>query len=210
MIKEIFNILIYIFFPSLFTLFFTSDINSKNYMFFMLISHILLTIYFIFKYKKEFKYYTKTINKKNLLITIIYWIIGFILMMILNYIINYIIIPNGISTNEALNRELLLNNKFIYSILLCLFIPILEEIVFRLELKKNLKNKYLFIFISSLIFAIPHILSSTNLIELIYIFPYFILGLTFTTIYQKTNNILYNILAHILHNTLIVLIILLF
>lgn len=210
MSKGFLNILIYILFPSIFTSFFTININSKEYMFFMLISHILLTIYFIIIYKNEFKNYINNINKKNILITLIYWIIGFLLMMLANYIINYIIIPNGLSNNEALNREILLNNKFIYSILLCIFIPILEEIVFRLEFKKNIKNKNLFIFISSFIFALLHIISTTKLIELLYIIPYFILGLTFTSIYQKTNNILCNILAHILHNTITVFIILLF
>ena len=132
MLKGFLNILIYILFPSIFTSFFTININSKEYIFFMLISHILLTIYFIVIYKKEFKNYIKNLNKKNILTTLLYWIIGFLLMMFANYIINYIIIPNGLSNNETLNREILLNNKIVYSILLCIFIPILEEIVFRL------------------------------------------------------------------------------
>lgn len=210
MLKGFLNILIYILFPSIFTSFFTININSKEYIFFMLIAHILLTIYFIVIYKKEFKNYIKNLNKKNILTTLLYWIIGFLLMMFANYIINYIIIPNGLSNNETLNREILLNNKIVYSILLCIFIPILEEIVFRLEFKKSIKNKNLFIFTSSFIFGLLHIISTTKLIELLYIIPYFILGLTFTSIYQKTNNILCNILAHILHNTITVFIILLF
>lgn len=131
-------------------------------------------------------------------------------MMLTNYIINYIIIPNGISNNEAGNRELLFNNKIIYPIIVCLFVPILEEISFRLEFKKHIKNKYIFIFTSSLLFALTHILSTTKIIELLYIIPYLILGLTFTNIYQKTNNIIYNIIAHILHNTIIVFILFLF
>jgi len=131
-------------------------------------------------------------------------------MMISNLIINYLIIPNGISQNELANRELLKNNKLIYSIMVCILVPIIEETTFRLEFKKNIKNKYIFIIISSLLFATLHILSITKLIELLYIIPYIILGLTFTLIYQKTNNILCNIFSHILHNSTTVLIILLF
>ena len=80
-----------------------------------------------------------------------------------------------------------------------------DEIVFRLELKNKYKNKYLFIILSSILFTIPHLLSNTKLIELIYFIPYFILGYTFSIIYYKTNNIYSNILAHILHNTVIVI-----
>lgn len=210
MLKGFLNILIYIFFPAIFTSLFTLNINSKEYIFYMLISYILLTIYFIIIYKKEIIYYIKNFKKSYIKTIIIYELIGFLLMMLSNYIINYLIIPNGLSINEVNNRELLLNNKIIYPIILCIFIPILEEITFRLEFKKNIKNKYIFLIISSLIFALLHIISSTKLIEIIYIIPYFILGLTFTSIYQKTNNIISNIIAHILHNTIIVFIILLF
>lgn len=210
MLKGITNILIYIFFPTIFTLLFTTNINSKEYIFYMLISYIILTTYLIFKYKKELKNYIKNITKEKISITILYLIIGFLLMMFSNYIINYIIIPNGISNNEAANRELLLNNKLLYSIMVSIFIPTIEEIVFRLEFKKHIKNKYIFLFISSFLFSLLHILSTTNIIEFLYIIPYFILGLTFSIIYQKTDNIICNILAHILHNTIIVFIILLF
>ena len=210
MLKGLKNILIYILFPSIFTMFFTTNINSKEYMFYMLISYILLTIYFIIIYKKDLKEYIKNFKIKKIKTIILYWIIGFIFMMISNYIINYIIIPNGISNNEAGNRELLFNNKIIYSLILCIFIPFLEEISFRLEFKKSIKNKKTFLIISSLSFALLHILSTTKLIELLYIIPYFILGLTFSKIYIKTDNIISNILAHILHNTIIVFIILIF
>ena len=131
-------------------------------------------------------------------------------MILFNYIINYIVIPNGISNNEIGNRNLLLNNKIIYGILLCIIIPFIEEIIFRLSLKKTIKNKYLFLIISSTIFALLHLLSNTKLIELLYFIPYFILSLTFGTIYIKTNNIFSSILSHIFNNTLTVLIVLLF
>lgn len=210
MLKGFKNILIYIFFPSIFTLFFTTDIYSEKYMFYLLISYMLLTIYFIIIYKKDLKEYIKKFKLKNIPTILIYWIIGFIFMIISNYIINYLIIPNGISNNEAGNRELLFNNKFIYSIILCIFIPILEEITFRLEFKKNIKNKKTFLIISSITFALLHILSTTKLIELLYIIPYLILGITFSKIYIKTDNIISNIIAHILHNTINVIILILF
>ena len=210
MLKGFKNILIYIFFPSIFTMFFTTDIYSKKYMFYLLISYILLTIYFLIIYKKDLKEYLKKFKIKNIPTILLYWILGFIFMMISNYIINYLIIPNGLSNNEAGNRELLFNNKLIYSIILCIFIPILEEITFRLEFKKNIKNKKIFLLVSSISFALLHILSTTKLIELLYIIPYLILGITFSKIYIKTDNLISSIIAHILHNTTNVIILLLF
>ena len=59
---------------------------------------------------------------------LIIWIIGFILMILSNYIINYKILPNNISGNEELNRTLLFNHKFTYTLLLSIIIPFLEEI----------------------------------------------------------------------------------
>ena len=68
----------------------------------------------------------------------------------------------------------------------------------------------LFIIISSIIFSTLHLLSNTKLIELLYFIPYFILGLTFSITYIKTNNIFNSILLHIINNTLTVIIVLLF
>lgn len=208
--KSTLNILIYILFPSVIPLLFTNNPYSKEYIIYLFISYILLTIYFTIIYKEELINNIKKLNKKNILTTLLYFIIGFLLMVLSNYIINYIIIPNGISNNEQGNRELLLNNKLLYGILLTLIIPYIEEIVFRLSLKKSIKNNNSFILISSTIFSLLHIVSITSLIELLYFIPYFILGLTFSTIYTKTDNIYCSTISHILNNTITVLIILLF
>ena len=208
--KALINILIYILFPSIIPLFFTNNINSKEYIIYLFISYILVAIYFTIIYKEELLNNIKKLNKKNILTTLIYFIIGFLLMMLSNYIINYIIIPNGISNNEQGNRELLLNNKLLYGLLLSLIIPYIEEIVFRLGFKKSIKNNTIFIILSSAIFSLLHIISSTKIIELLYFIPYFILGLTFSITYTKTNNIFCSTISHIINNTITVLVILLF
>lgn len=210
--KGCINILLYLFLPSIImSLFYPyTNINNFNYFIFNTLSYLILLIYYFIIYKDTLINYFKKLNKKDIFYTLIIWIIGFLLMILANYIINYIIIPNGISSNEEGNRQLLFSHKITYSFLFCILIPILEEISFRLEFKHNIKNKYVFLFISSLTFALIHILSTTSLIELLYIVPYLILGLTFSTVYMKTDNILCSMLAHILHNTLSILIILFF
>ena len=208
--KTISNLLVYILFPSLVPLLLNKKPYTKEYMIILFITYILLAIYFIIIYKNDLKKDLKKINKKDILKSLIYFLIGFSLMILANYIINYKIIPNGISNNELENRKVLLNNKIIYSIMLCTLTPFIEEIIFRLSLKKAIKNSTIFIIISSIIFSTLHLLSNTKLIELLYFIPYFILGLTFSITYIKTNNVFNSILLHIINNTLTVIIVLLF
>jgi len=210
--KGFINILLYLFFPAIVTIMFYSKLNSNNFTYFIFttLPYLLLFAYFIYKYKNIFIKDVKKINKKNIVITIVFWIIGFLLMMLANYVINYIIFENGISANEEMNRNLLFKHKITYSFLMCLILPILEEISFRLEFKNNIKKEINFILLSSFLFSLAHIISITSLIEIIYLIPYFILGVAFSIIYVKTDNIYMNILAHIIHNTLCVIIILLF
>ena len=210
--KGIINILLYIFIPSLIYSIIYRYENKNNILYFIcnIIPYITLLTYYIIIYKKILINYIKKLNKKNILYTIIIWIIGFILMILSNYIINNLIIPNGISNNELNNRKLLFEHKYTHTLIIGLIIPILEEISFRLEFKHNIKNKHIFLIVSSLSFALIHIIATTNLIEIIYIIPYLILGLTFTYTYLKTNNLICSIISHILHNTLTIIILLLF
>lgn len=207
--KGFINILLYLFIPSILTVMFKGYIsNDVTYFIFSIIPYLVMILYYVIIYKDELINSIKNFKIKNIFWLVCIWIIGFLLMMGVNYIINNIIIPNGISNNEALNRELLMDHKITYSIILCLLIPFLEEISFRLEFKKRIKNKYLFIFVSAFLFSLIHIVVINSWLDLIHVIPYFILGCTFSSIYVKTDNIVYNTLAHMLHNLVCVICIL--
>ena len=207
--KGFLNVLLYLLFPGIFISMFHNIMNSNfAYSLFTILPYMILSIYYFIIYKKDFIYYLKNFKLKYIKWILIIWIIGFILMMLSNYIINYKILPNNISGNEELNRTLLFNHKFTYTLLLSIIIPFLEEISFRLEFKKNIKNKYVFLILTSLLFASMHLFTTTKVIELIYVIPYIILGFTFSFIYYKTDNVFSSIIAHIIHNTLIVIMLL--
>ena len=207
--KGFLNVLLYLLFPGIFISMFHNIMNSSfMYSLFTILPYMILCVYYIIIYKKDFIYYLKNFKLKYIKWILIIWIIGFILMMLSNYIINYKILPNNISGNEELNRTLLFNHKFTYTLLLSIIIPFLEEISFRLEFKKNIKNKYVFLILTSLLFASMHLFTTTKVIELIYVIPYIILGFTFSFIYYKTDNVFSSIIAHIIHNTLIVIMLL--
>lgn len=207
--KGFLNVLLYLLFPGIFISMFHNIMNSNfAYSLFTILPYMILSIYYFIIYKKDFIYYLKNFKLKHMKWILIIWIIGFILMILSNYIINYKILPNNISGNEELNRTLLFNHKFTYTLLLSIIIPFLEEISFRLEFKKNIKNKYVFLILTSLLFASMHLFTTTKVIELIYVIPYIILGFTFSFIYYKTDNVFSSIIAHIIHNTLIVIMLL--
>lgn len=149
----------------------------------------------IIDFKKNYKNYLKN--------GLIYWIIGLFLMIGSNYIIT---IYQSLPSNEILIRNNLSVN-FIFMFLSSVIIsPILEEILFRYSFSK-IKNKYIYIIISSLLFALVHISSFT---ELIFLIPYGFLGLAFTLTYYKNKNIISSIIIHTLHNYFVLLIITLF
>ena len=178
----------------------------------LLLSSIIITIIYVLIYKNKIKKDLKDINQKDndkmyLKDTFKYWIIGLLLMIIANSIIGIFI--TGISPNESANRELL-SDLYIFAIpTMILFAPICEEIIFRLSIKDFISNKYLYVLTSGLLFGYAHIIGETG-INLVYVIPYVILGLCFSMLYEKHKNIICPIIAHMIHNLVcIVLIVLL-
>lgn len=146
-------------------------------------------------------------KKENIKIAFKNWGLGFLCMFISNLYLTYFI--GNIASNEASNRELLMASPVFSIIMMVVLAPILEEIVFRLNLKKAFKNKYVFCLVSALLFGGMHLISATSLKELLYIIPYGSLGFFFAKAYYETDNIYTSIFAHMFHNGLSVLIILL-
>ena len=161
------------------------------------------------KYTKNFKEYSKMALKN--------WGIGFLLMIIFNIIV--ISITGSLATNESENRELL-NSLPIFSIIAMVFLgPILEEFSFRKGFKKAFNNKQLFLIMSALFFGLIHVINNLDYTsitsflasckELLFIFPYGILGYFFAKAYYESDCIFTSIMAHMFHNGLSIIIILL-
>ncbi len=137
---------------------------------------------------------------------IIFFYILFILGM---YITNFILYKLGgtIAANEATVREELFKYPIIMSISSILLAPLYEELIFRYNFKEAFKDKRVFYALTSLLFAIAHILSSTSLLNLLFIVPYLFLSLAFGYGIYRTDNIGTSFLVHVCHNlyTVIVL-----
>ena len=83
--------------------------------------------------------------------------------------------------------------------------PILEESVFRLAIRKIIKNDYIFIIMSGLLFGILHVSGADSIGQLLYIIPYSIPGAIFAYTLVKSNNICVPISLHFIHNTILMI-----
>lgn len=179
--------------------------NNLKIAIMFLINLSLMIMLFIFYSKsikenlKDLKLNFKSYIKDNFK----YYVIGLLIMIISNIIISFFV--EGNSTNETLIREYI-NIMPIYMIFSsCIYAPFTEEIVFRKSLRNCFNNKVLYILLSGLIFGSMHLLSASNLVELVFLIPYSSLGCVFAYMYYKTNNIFVPMTFHMVHNTIIVI-----
>ncbi|MBE6155954.1 MAG: CPBP family intramembrane metalloprotease [Firmicutes bacterium] len=139
---------------------------------------------------KSFKKYFNFIFNKQILAFGVYFLISAIV----------VIIKNGQST--SVNQQLAESLPLLYILPSALiYAPFVEELVFRCALRKLIKNDYLFIAISGIIFGIIHTLYEETFFDLILLsLPYAVLGSFFAYLYVKTNNITTSMIGHFLHN----------
>lgn len=164
-----------------------------------------LVIYFL-NYSEINNMFKKYKNNwsKNLKKNVLTWIIGFLIMMISNYIV-ITLITKKLTINEEIIREMY-NNYIISTIIInVLIVPFLEEMVFRLGFNE-INNKYIYILTSSILFAFLHIIGSLeSVLSILYILPYFAIGMTLGLIYYRSQNIFDSILIHAIHNLVVLI-----
>ena len=216
-IKIILNILIFLIYymlPSLLSYFFklfnVKLTNLSNIMIFIvLISLDLLPFLFLtIVYRKDFK--KDYLNYKNNFINNVdkyvwLWIFALVVMSLSNVLIS-LISGSDVSNNEQAIRNI--TKLFpIYSIIsTSLLAPITEELAYRKTIRNIFINKKLSIIMSGIIFGLAHVIGTyTNLIDLLYIIPYGVFGAVFMYIYFDSDSIFSTITIHLIHNTLLVI-----
>lgn len=125
-------------------------------------------------------------------------------MILLNYLSLFLISKvTSLPQNETLLRSLVTVSPLHYSFVFGVLSPISEELTFRYGFN-GIKNKYIYMIFTSLLYASFHL---SSLSEILYIIPYFILGLFFAYIYKKTDSVVYPIMLHIINNLVSLLLI---
>lgn len=181
------------------------------------ISYILLLILLLIILKKDLKtdftiYKNQDKKVRNIGV-------GYLLIIFGNLISASILSLLGKSNVTSQNQEginQLLNSKFmVIMIISLLFIPIIEELIFRKAffslLNKFNFNKYLILISSSILFGLIHVIFnlSNGLDELILSIPYITSGLVLGYIYISNDENIYTVtLVHILNNLIATILIL--
>lgn len=212
-------IICYCFFiPNLIVIFFdlfNLDLhNNTIYLIANFASYLTTLFLLLFIYRKsifkEFKNYLKNFSSYSKT-GLYYWFIGIVFMLISNSII--IAINGGLAANEAGNREII-NALPVFSIIsMAILGPIIEEFLFRKGFKSAFNSKFAFLLFTSILFGSMHLLASFTVedfkvTQLLFIIPYSGFGYFFAKAYLKTNNIFTSVFAHMLHNSLSVLLVL--
>ena len=197
---------------SIFRNFITTDnyiINNLTLLIIYLITLIILIAFVYQDFFKDLKNFFK--NPTPILNTALScWIYGFIVMIASNLFATAL--TSGIATNEELVQSTLIEDPIYMIPVVVLIGPIIEEIIFRLGLKKAFTKKLPFMLFSGFIFGALHIISGfdsyslsyllSHLKDWLFIVPYGALGFYFAKAYYETDNIFASITPHILHNTL--------
>lgn len=205
-------ILIYLGIPMIFGIFANNKVISNQTLSYL--ANIIICIVYIIMYfnmfKTEFKEYFKNFFT-NIKTTLKYWGIGVLGMYLSNLIIIFGVFNGKMATNETLNRQAIVGNPIIGFICIVLVAPIVEEMIFRYGFKKVIGKNFMFPIISGIVFGSLHVLihKMATPLELLYIIPYSSLGLAFGYLYNKTDNIFSTIVAHVMHNYLSFMVIIL-
>lgn len=124
--------------------------------------------------------------------------------MIANILINSIF-QLGQADNEQLVQGMIVALPAVMLLNAGLIAPIIEELIFRKAFKDAIKSKWPFILTSGIVFGLMHVTVATTWIDLIFFIPYACLGIAFAYMYYDTDSVFAPMLAHIFHNTVLIL-----
>ena len=109
------------------------------------------------------------------------------------------------SGKQSVNQQLLnsmFNEKplFIF-ILTTLYAPIVEELIFRLSIRKFVNKKILFILLSGILFGLAHVIDDfKDISDILYVIQYSALGVCLAKAYYDSKNIFSSISMHFIQN----------
>ena len=171
--------------------------NSKIYI--HLFIYIVLTTYIFKKYKFIYNDAFKKIKKLNLIkksiiLSVLFRGIKAATMNILE------MFGSEIPHNQTLIEDLATNNFLIIMIMVTIMAPFIEEIIFRYIIQNSTKKfgNIVSILISSTFFSLMHYTGGDK----IAIINYFVSGLYFAIIYNRTKNIALVFIVHAVNNFL--------
>ncbi len=184
-----------------------NNISSSLNVLLSCFSNIILVMILWFIYRKELKAEWKIFKDKaawNTDIMVKYWVTGLVIMMVSNLIISSFF-NAGQAENEQAVQSMISALPWAMLIDAGILAPFIEEIVFRKCFRDVFQNKWVFAIASALVFGGMHVINASSMIGYLYIIPYGCLGFVFALMYNKTNTVYTSVFAHMLHNSILIL-----
>ena len=143
----------------------------------------------------------KNIKKdtKGRLKNIIFVVVVILLLEVLFNFALYKITGHYAPNNEMLNKYVEKENIIHSLIYASIMAPLVEGLMFMYPYKEASNKKRAYI-TYSLVFALFHMTSTSNLIDLLYLIPYLMMSFAFGYGFYKTNNIYVSIVTHSINN----------
>ena len=178
-------------------------LDNVNYAITDLVSTLVMLLFIVFFFRKEFKENQLKFNKETVKIIIRYTVILFSLNIITSFIESILSGLLNVSletTNQGMLMEMFYDN-FICISVSAVLAGITEEMLYRYSIFRLFKNRKLAFIMSWLIFAFGHF-SGFNLASYISMIGYLVLSFVLTYIYYKYDDIRIVCGVHVLNNTL--------
>ena len=90
-----------------------------------------------------------------------------------------------------------------------IYTPYVEEIIFRKSIFHIIKNKFLYVVVSSILFGLLHVIGDGNVTNIgnffLLLIPYTYFGVVLALSYLKTKNIFIPIMCHLLYSSILIL-----
>lgn len=151
---------------------------------------------------KKFKYNIIEIIKYTGLILIGYALIKLIF-------INLFQSDNNITQSSSYVINTFKYFPFYIIFVILIYTPYVEEIIFRKSIYHIIKNKFLYVIISSLLFGLLHVIGDGNATSIgsffLLLIPYTYFGVILALSYLKTKNIFIPIMCHLLYSSILIL-----
>lgn len=153
----------------------------------------LICIVFAYKdnLKKDFENLKKDYKISSIIKTIIIWVVIIFVFNILMGAITEMIYPNMATDDNTNAMSTLFKTSMSYSLFkTMIFAVVAEELLYRESISDVVKNKYIFIVISSIVYTIMNFIfvGFESDIIVMDILSYFLPALLFSTAYVKNNN----------------------
>ncbi len=194
-----------------------STFNTKDYSYFeaLLEGCLVLVVYLLYRKTLNEDFQKFKDNKKYLVNELFKYFALFFIVKIASAAVTSIIGEIiGVSIGESENQNTIIDMAKSAPIMMLIstsiLAPFVEEGIFRVAIRKVIKNNHIFIIISGLIFGFMHIFPTdlSIAVALTYSITYVTMGVLLAYIYVETDNIWINIIIHALNNLLSMLAIL--